>query len=157
MSIVSPWAIRDLLDTRLKTTTPGLKTYLRLRTDTVPNREFEEYGFQIVNVGANVNDILIVPPPSVTPMSMHNIGIVGGRLQFGAHQFDISDTFTRSMLPILKVTDGYSVWRHTSVIGLIYNGSVFSLESVVPKSVNDSIIRWIISGNQIEPLPSVQP
>ncbi len=154
--MISSWAIKDLLDNRLRFTEPGMTTYLRtLVTDVKQgSAEFEEYGFQVPDVKSDVVDIEITPPASVAPVSMHNIGLNETRLEFGAHRFDVSHSFVEDMMESFGVDNGYGVWRHPSVVGIVYNGSLFSLESIVPLAVGGEIIRWTIVGNQKELPPT---
>jgi hypothetical protein len=151
--MISPWKLRDLLDDRLRVTHSGATVYLRMKLDKQVDREFEEYGFTLHTVDADLIDMEIEPPPSVSNVSMHNIGMSDTRLQFGAHQFEVSHTFIEEMMDRLGVTDGYSVWRHSTVVGIMYDGSLFSLESIVPKAANKEIVKWIITGNQQEQRP----
>ena len=148
--MINPNAIRNLLDNQLRFTEPGLKTYLRLKTTTIAgSTEFEEYGFHTINPLADIFDIEIEPPASVHAMSLHNIGMNSTTLNFGAHEFDISHTFVERMMDTFGVSNGYKVWGHPRVIGLFYNGNLFSIESQVPKAFGNEVIRWILIGNQL--------
>ena len=149
---ISPWFTNSILDQNLKFTTPGLNVYLRTKKTVEDSQEFVEYGFQIAASGSDGGfiDTLIDPPPSVQPLSLHNIGLNSAKLMFGAHSFDISQTFVQAIMDANGYTDGYQVFRDPSVIGIIYNNRMFSLESIYPESVNNEIIRWIVLGNAHE-------
>ena len=150
---LSPWFLREILDGNLNFTTPGLNVYLRTKNTVEDSQEFVEYGFQVSasGSGSGFTDTLIEPPPSVEPVSMHNIGLNQARLQFGAHKFDISHNWVSEIMDHLGYDDGFQVFRDPTVVGIVYNSRLFSLESILPESVNDEIIRWIIVGNMQEP------
>jgi len=167
--VFSAWSLRNLLDTNLRVTEPGLSVYLRVANDTVddtdPNDEFASYGFQICVTGASLTgamipgygDYLIDPPASVHPLSYRDIGLLGGKLFFGAHSFLISHTWVQSRMALLGLTDPYEVFRAKSVTGLIYNQRLFSIESVTSNDSYGEIISWNVLGNMLEDISQTAP
>ena len=153
---ISPWALRRILDTTLKVTKPGLPTFLRIQNIDDSQKDYTKFGFIWTptqpddQADTGFTDLQIAPPPDVSPVSMHNIGILGTRLQFGAHKFMISHTFVINQMNLNSLTDPYQVWRAKNIIGIVYNQRIFSLESIVPITAGADIISWDIVGNMIE-------
>ena len=145
------------MDGNMKFSQPGLPVFLRIKNAvdapaTVP--EYVEFGFQWEPSGVpltGVTDVKINPPPSVEPVSMHNIGLNSARLQFGAHKFMISHTFVLQRMQEKGYTDPYQVFRSDEVIGLYHNNRLFSMESIVPHATGSSVIYWDIIANVQEP------
>jgi hypothetical protein len=99
---------------------------------------------------SGVFDVLIDPPPDVRDVSLHNIGIMGGRLQFGARTFLISNLFVLNQMEERKFTDPYQVWRDPSVMGLFYNNRLFSIESITHEEVGSETTLWQLICNAPE-------
>jgi hypothetical protein len=149
---ISAWSIRNILDSNLKFTTPGLNVYLRTKNSVEDSQQYVEYGLQLSASGgtSGFTDTLITPPPSVTPVSLHNIGLNQAKLMFGARQFDISHTWVLAQMAALGYSDSFQVFRDPSVIGLVYDTRLYSMDSIYAEAVNNEIIRWIVMGNKIE-------
>jgi hypothetical protein len=97
-----------------------------------------------------INDTLIQPPPDVEEISLHNIGIMGGKLEFGANQFLVSHTFVLAQISLYGFTDSYQVWRDDSVMGLYYNSRLFSIESITHEEVGSGTTLWRLLCNKQE-------
>ena len=157
----SPWAIRNLLNNHQRVTQQGLKVYLRVQNAVLPdnnsgNYEYATYGFQLSATGSltGFQDIEITPPPDVTALSLHNIGLNAGELNFGAHTFVISHTWVAERMNQLGLTDPYDVFQASTTIGLIYNGRLFAPEDIQCSAMNDEIISWQLTCNQVQNIVS---
>jgi hypothetical protein len=100
-------------------------------------------------------DILIEPPPSNRDVSMHNIGMSGGKLMFGAKVFFISHTFVLAMLDRYPKINGFlNVFREwdgtASVIGLVNDNQLYSIEFISKREISGVPINWIITCNTHE-------
>lgn len=148
--------LRELQDNAQRFTESGLDVFLRTKNSTtVDDSEAAEYGFQVSIAETDgedgVSDILIDPPPAVSVMSMHDIGLNQGNLMFGAHEFHVSHTWVMEQMEANNYDDPYLVFRSANIVGIFYNGRLFSLESITPQAVGNEILNWLIVGNQIEP------
>jgi hypothetical protein len=120
-------------------------------------QEYGRMGFMPAVTGAlsGFQDIPIDPPPDVKEVSLHNIGIMGGRLQFGARTFLISHQFVLNQMAVQKLTDPILVWRGPLVMGLFYDQRLFSIESITHEDVGREIMLWSLVANSTElPAPS---
>lgn len=152
MGGASAWGIRSLADTWFRYWQPGLPVYLRFQEQVNSANDYSALGFMpaVTGAPAGVTDILIDPPPDVKDISLHNIGIMGGRLNFGARTFIVSHTFVLAMMAKFQFTDPYQVWRDESVVGLYYNNRLFSIESLTHEEVGGETTLWKIIGNSTE-------
>ena len=145
----------------------GQQRYLRdglqcfLRGQNFPSEgDFQEFGVPYAPSGTaaaetGFTDILIDPPPSVTAVSTHDIGVSGGKLMFGARKFLISDTFVSRMLQQYPgIVDPYDVFRNwdgtTPVVGIIYDNRMFSIEQIIPREIGGRRISWTVTCNYNE-------
>lgn len=152
MGGASAWGIRSLADTFLSYFQPGLPAYLRRQTIENTANDYSALGFQPTVSGglSGFYDTLIDPPADVREVSMHNIGVLGGRLNFGAKVFVISDTFVTTQMDLLEFTDPYQVWRDPLVMGVYYNSRLFSIESITQEAVGGKATLWKIICNSNE-------
>src|SRR6266566_839369 len=148
----SAWGLRSLADCFLRYWQPGLPVYLRRQNVQDTAKDYAALGFQppVINNQGGFSDTIIDPPPDVQDVSMHNIGILGSRLNFGARTFLISDLFVLNQMQLMSYTDPYLVWRDTPVVGLFYNQRLFSLESITHEEVGGATTLWKIIGNAME-------
>src|SRR5271165_1257011 len=140
MGILFGAGVQMLLDGQQNYVRAGLQCFLRLQ-NFPPQGDWQEVGVPFTPSGAaagetGFTDLEILPPPEVLDVSTHDIGLSGGRLQFGARTFYISDTFVeniREKYP--EIIYASNVWRNwdaqlvggnwvnatASVIGIIYD------------------------------------
>jgi hypothetical protein len=145
-----------VLDGQLRYTRGGLQCFLRAQ-NFQPEGDWQEVGVSFAPTGTaaamtGFTDILIDPPPAVTAISSHDIGLSGGRLQFGARRFFISDTFVSNMmLQYPNITDPYDVFRNwdtkTPVIGFVYDNRMFSIVDINPRELAGQRISWTVTAN----------
>lgn len=161
MGIPFGFGQRMLLDAQMRYVRSGLPVYLRIRnfleqeTDGTSS-DYLDFGDSIAPSGTDVGykDILIDPPPNVQDVSLHNIGVLAGRLNFGSRIFTISHTFVlNQMSQFPGITDPYEVWRdrdgyHT--IGLFYNNRIFSIEDIRHREVAGETVAWRLICNALE-------
>src|SRR3954468_10870516 len=93
--------IRMLLDGQYRFSRAGLQVYMRIQ-NFPSDGGFQELGAPFTPSDANpantgYTDILIDPPPQVNDVSMHNVGMSGGKLLMGARYFTISHSFVLAM------------------------------------------------------------
>lgn len=152
MGGASAWGIRSLADTFLSYFQPGLPLYLRRQAIQNTPNDYSALGFQPTVSGglSGFYDTLVDPPADVREVSMHNIGVLGGRLNFGAKVFVISDTFVTNQMDLLNYSDPYQVWRDQSVVGLIYSQRLFSIESITHEDVGSATTLWKLICNSNE-------
>lgn len=137
----------------------GLEVFIRIE-NFVPEGDYIEVGVTFVPTGVEeattgFTDILILPPPSVTSVSMHDIGMSGGKLMFGAKRFIVSDTFVETMMEKYPGIKGkYNVWRKwdttASVMGFVYDNQLFSIENIDKRILAGKPINWILTCNSME-------
>src|SRR5208283_2639235 len=97
-----------------------------------------------------IQDVQIDPPPDVKEVSLHNIGILGGRLQIGERTFLVSHTFVKNRMQEMNYTDPMQVWRDPSVLGLYYDQRLFSIESITHEDVGGEQMLWTLLCNSHE-------
>lgn len=139
-----------LQDSQLRwknTTTP---VYLRLKNFEPPTgQQWAMLGFSISPSGSvGTTDVLIDPPPTMNTMSLHNIGILAGKLRFGAKSFLISSTFVNAQQAALGLTDPKLVF--TLCVGLVNENMLYSIEDIQHETVAGQIINWQLICNANE-------
>lgn len=92
-------------------------------------------------------DIMIDPPPEMTDVSMHNIGLLAGRLNFGDKIMTVSHSFVLNILQTYpSISDPYDVWRNwdnqTPVIGIVYQNRMWSIDSITNRQLSGETISW---------------
>lgn len=152
MGGASAWGLRSLADTFLRYFQPGLPCFLRLQVVDAQGTPYGQIGFMPAVTGdlSGVQDIPVDPSPDVTEVSLHNIGIMGGRLQFGARRFLISHTFVQNQMNVRGFSDPYQVFRDPLVLGLFYNQRLFSIESITHEEVGGETTLWNLVCNSHE-------
>jgi hypothetical protein len=148
----SAWGIRSLADTFLRYFQPGMPCYLRMQQVDAAGTPYGQIGFMPAVTGAmsGFQDILVDPPAEVTEVSLHNIGIMGARLQFGARRFLISNLFVINQMEEQELKDPYQVWRGPLVMGLFYNQRLFSIESITHEDIGSETTLWNLVCNSHE-------
>lgn len=149
--------IQFLFDGVQRYTRAGLPVYLRVK-NFKDEGDFIEVGVPYSPTGVaaeqvGYTDIVISPPPSVRDVSLHNIGLLAGRLNFGSRVFIVSHSFVEQQMEQYELTDPYAVWRDRDgykTIGLFYNNRLFSIESLTHKEVAGKTINWMLVGNALE-------
>lgn len=145
----SSWGIRSLADNFLRYFQPGLPVYLRKQNQTNSPDDYSALGFQPTVSGGPTGfyDTLIDPPADVTDVSLHNIGLFGGKLMFGAKIFIISHTFVLNQMNQFGYTDPYQVFRNDTVVGFYYDQRLFSIESLTHEDVGGIPTLWKVVCN----------
>ena len=149
---------RFLFDSHQRYTRNGLQAFLRVKNfvedDTSEGpTDFIEVGFAYAPTGTTAvgtTDIPIMPPPSVQDISLRDIGLLNGRLNFGSKIFIVSHTFVRQQLLALGITDGYAVWRDRDgkkAVGIVYDSRIYSIESIKHKEIGGETINWYLTCN----------
>lgn len=143
----------------------GLKVWLRVK-NFPETGDYLEVGVPFAATGTTAvgfTDYLISPPPNVQDVSMHNIGLLAGRLNFGSRIFTVSHSFVKAQMALMgpSVTDPYAVWRERdgngSVIGLIYNGRLFDIVDPRHREIAGKTISWKLICNALETVISNPP
>jgi hypothetical protein len=145
-----------LIDQHLSFVRSGHNAYLRLRN--FPDQQTQPYsqlGFSVVPTGTvtttGYTDVLITPPPSVIPVSVHNIGQSMGKLRFGAKIFGVSNTFIANQAAAMGITDDlYDIFISQFVIGIQYEDMLFSIENITRRVVGGATIFWNLTCNANE-------
>jgi hypothetical protein len=158
MGILYASGLEMVLDGQLRYTRGGLQCFLRAQNFQAQG-DWQEVGVSFSPTGTALaqtgfTDILIDPPPAVTAISSRDIGLSGGRLQFGARKFFISNTFVSNMMDKYQITDPYDVFRNwdakTPVIGIVYDNRMFSIVDPVPREIAGERISWTVTANYNE-------
>lgn len=149
--------LRMLVDNQQRFTRAGLEVYLRVQNFTSQG-DFQEMGVPNVNPatgGSGYTDILIDPPPQVIDVSMHNIGMSGGKLLLGARSFIISHSFvltTREQNP--SIPDDIAVWYNwdgkTPVVGIMYENRMHEIVFYTHKEVAGETVSWKLTCNRVD-------
>jgi hypothetical protein len=131
----------------------GLPTFIRFRNfPDIQQEDWAALGFSIAPSGSQVGttDILVNPQPTITPVSVHNIGQSMGKLRFGAKQFRISQTFVQKMMAQRGIATPQELWRDPTTVGLVMEGLLFSIEDVKHYDVGGCIMAWVLTCNANE-------
>lgn len=152
------YGLQMLYDSSQRFTRAALPVFLRIR-NFADEGDYLEVGVPFSPTGteefeSGYTDIRITPPPSVSDVSMHNIGLMAGRLNLGSKIFRVSNTFVTNQMADLGISDPYAVWRNRDgefkAVCLVYMGQLFSIESIQPKAVSGLTINWELVGNALE-------
>lgn len=149
--------IQFLVDAQQRFVRAGAPVYLRVK-NFEEEGDYLEVGVPFVPSGVEAaesgyTDILIDPPPSVQDVSMHNIGILAGRLNFGSKIFLVSNTWVEAQKAVLGISDSNAVFRArdgNQAIGIFYGKKMFSIESLTHTTVSATTILWKLIGNSLE-------
>jgi hypothetical protein len=161
-----------LLDGQQSFIRSGLQCFLRIQNFAVNDGgDSQELGIPFVppagpeTAETGFTDLEIIPPPEVRDVSMHNIGMSGGKLMFGARYFIVSNSFVYHIQEDYpEILDPYDVWRNwdgqlideeiqnqtASVIGLVYDNRLFSIEDIKHKEIAGETISWTLTCNASE-------
>lgn len=150
-----------LFDQHQRYVRSGLKVYLRVKN--FPEQgDYLDVGVPFAATGTQAigyTDIRIQPPPNVQDISLHNIGILAGRLNFGSRIFTVSNTFVKDQLEELnagsstEITDPKAVFRErdgNQAIGLVYENRMFAIEDIVSRQVSGVTISWRLICNALD-------
>lgn len=145
------FGIRRILDAQLNYVRNSLPVFLRIRRFAQPVSATlaGQLGFAISPTGASTGtlDLQVLPPPAVRMLSMHNIGMSGGKLLMGAREFMISQTFVESNAQLLGTTPDINFWTNTLVVGLVTEGKLFSIDDIGHEEAGNVTIVWTLRGN----------
>jgi hypothetical protein len=135
----------------------GLEVYLRLQNFD-SSGDFQEMGIPQAATptsGAGFTDIIIDPPPQVLDVSMHDIGMSGGRLLIGARSFIVSHSFVlkvREENP--DIPDNIAVWSawdsSATVVGILYENRMHDIVYYTHKEIGGETISWKIFCNRVD-------
>jgi hypothetical protein len=146
-----------LIDANLRFVRSGHPCYLRLRNfPDQQNKPYSQLGFSVSPSGnalgqTGYQDVLISPPPSVIPSPSKNVGRDMGKLRFGSTIFGISHTFIAAQAAAMGITeDKYDVWLSTYVLGIYYEHTLFSIDSIKRRVVGSQTIFWNILASSNE-------
>lgn len=149
--------VQFLFDAHQKFVRAGTPVYLRVKNFTETG-DYLEVGVPYAPTGVaqaetGYTDILIDPPPSVQDVSLHNIGLLAARLNFGSRIFLISNTWVQQQLALLRITDPLQVFRARDgkqVVGIFHAKKIYSIESITHTTVSGMPIVWRVVGNMLE-------
>jgi len=159
MGIPFAEGLRILVDNQQRFLRAGLEVFLRLQ-NFQSQGDFQEEGVPYVPTGtAAINtgytDILIDPPPQVTDVSMHNIGMSGGKLLIGARAFVVSHTFVLNMREQYPdIPDDIAVWfdwdKQTPVVGIVYENRMHEIVFYTHREVAGETVSWKLTCNRVD-------
>jgi hypothetical protein len=173
MGIPFAQGLRMMVDDHQRFTRGGLEVFLRLQ-NFQPTGDFEEMGVPYVPTGTaaaqtGYTDILIDPPPQVIDVSMHNIGMSGGKLLIGARTFQVSHSFVQNMRDKFPgIPDDISVWfnwdGNTPVMGIMYENRMHDIVLYTHREIAGETVSWKLTCNRVDVAqdpgaqqPGVQP
>lgn len=146
--------VRRLIDAQQQFTRAAHPVYLRTRDfPDVQQLDAQQLGFVVAPTGTSqvgTTDTLITPPPSVTMVSIHDIGQSMGKLRFGARRFLISANWVTSIANTLGYSDETLVFRGENVVGLVLDSQLFSIEDYWHEEVAGLTVNWGCVGNSNE-------
>lgn len=159
MGIPFAQGVQMLYDGQLQYVRGGLECWLRV-SNFAPSGDWIEVGVSFSPTGVAAAqtgfvDILIDPPPATVPVGMHNIGMSGGKLMFGARKFFISNTWVDKIAGLYPNIRGrFNVFRDwdgtASTLGIIYNNQLYSIEDIGRREIAGQTINWILTCNAEE-------
>jgi hypothetical protein len=159
MGIPFAEGLRMMVDGQQRFTRAGLEVFLRVQ-NFAPVGDFQEMGVPYVPTGTDAaqtgyKDILIDPPPQVIDVSMHNIGMSGGKLLIGARAFVVSHTFVQTIRDQNPtIPDDISVWfnwdRQTPVVGILYENRMHEIVFYTHKEIAGETVSWKLTCNRVD-------
>lgn len=146
------FAARFIIDGYQRFFKSGLTVYLRFKNFDDTGQDYADVGFEVSVTGAlaassGFTDIVIDPPPEVKEVSMHNIGIMGGQLSFGAKEFRISHTWVLGRMAAMGYTDPKQVFQDPKVVGIIYEQRLHMMVSLTHDDVGGETTLWKVITN----------
>jgi len=147
--------IRMLLDGHYRFVRSGLRVYLRVQNFN-NSGGFQELGVPLpAATDSGYTDIMVDPPPAVTDVSMHNIGMSGGKLLMGARSFKVNHSFVLAMRDKYKgIPDDISVffnWDGTAkVVGFVYENRMHEIVTYKHTDVAGETISWTLTCNRVD-------
>lgn len=144
---------RFIMDAHQSWTGEGLPVYLRTQNADDSSQGYADLGFQVTVTGNSVSgagttDTQIFPQPTVEQLNLHEIGIMGTQLQFGATRFIISHTWVSNWMSSKGYQNPYSVFRDpTIVVGIYYDGQLYRIEEITHTDLGGVILYWNIVCN----------
>lgn len=143
--------IQRILDAQLGFVRNSLPVWVRTRNFVVPPNTTlaGQLGFAISPTGSNVGttDTLMQPPPAVRMVSMHNIGMSGGKLRMGARIFIFTPTSVQSVMGLVGVTDILSLVTSKQFVGLVTDGKLFSVEDIAHEEIAGVTVEVSLTAN----------
>jgi hypothetical protein len=137
----------------------GLEVFLRVQ-NFQEQGTFQEVGIPVAPTGAaaaqtGFTDILIDPPPQVTDVSMHDIGMSGGRLLIGARKFKISQSFvTKMRARNPSIADDIAVWNvwdnQATVLCIMYENRAHDIVHYTHTEIGGSTVSWFVFCNRVD-------
>jgi hypothetical protein len=150
--------MRMMVDDHQRFLRGGLEVFLRIQ-NFQESGPFQEMGVPYVPTGVGraqtgYTDILIDPPPQVTDVSMHDIGMSGGKLQLGARSFVVSHTFVLNMRELHpSIKDDIAVWSSwdsmSTVIGIMYENRMHDIVVYTHREVGGYTVSWKLTCNRV--------
>ena len=142
---------RFILDGHQNWAKEGFPVYLRVQNTDASTDEFTELGIQVNSSsvsGGGTQDLLIQPQPTVSNVSLHNIGLPDTTLLMGAKNFEISHTWVLKWMKANNYENIESTFRDPSkVLGIVYNKELYSIVDIRPDMLGGDIVSWTIGAN----------
>ena len=145
---------RFMLDGHQNWTGEGLPVYLRTQNADDSAQLYADTGFEVTVTSANLlsgagtTDSLVLPPPLVEPLSLMDIGIMGGKLMFGARKFTISHTWVMKWMRQFSYTNPLDVFRDpTLVLGIYHDNQLWTIEQINHIDLGGAILYWELMCN----------
>ena len=145
---------RFLLDAHQNWAAEGLPVYLRIRNADDSQQEFADIGFDVTVTssnlisGAGTTDLIILPQPTVQEVNLNDIGIMGGKLMFGAKRFFISHTWVLNQMQEMGYTNPLDVFLDPSrVVGIYYDNQLHTIEQLTHDDLGGSVLYWKVVCN----------
>lgn len=153
MSPFGAFGLRRLLDANQRFTAAGLPVYLRVKNfqENVTMVDAEEVGLSFTPtvtgaITTGTTDILIDPPPEITIVSMHNLGMAaaaGVALKAGARTITISHTWVAARQAQMGYNTPQQVFNDKSVTGIVTDNLLLEPVDIThPDDAFDEIISW---------------
>lgn len=150
------FGLRFLADRHAEYTRAGLAVSLRIKNFDESSFSGARLGFAFAPTGgqSGTTDILIQPPPEVTDYRSTQEGLEL-KTEFKIEKkFVISHTWVQGRQQQLGYTDPREVFRSKTVVGLVYDQRVYSIDSVLTDSASGEFIRWNIIAYAVERGPT---
>lgn len=148
------FGIQRLIDAQQRYTQASrVPIFMRLRNFTPPTNElYAQLGYTITPVsgGTGTSDIKIDPPPSSRLVSMHNIGMSGGKLRFGARTFILSGTFINAQQAALGLATPDDLWLCPQFVGIYAYGVLWTVMEYSPEELGGIAVVWSLTCNANE-------
>ena len=149
------FAARYMMDATMKFTGEGTSVSLRVANIDESLSDFADIGLTVTVSGAlsgsaGYIDYPISPMPIVAMVPTRRSQVPEVQLQIDDVKFTISHTWVLSQMTVMGVPNAMMVFRDRRVMGIVYQGELHSIESIIDQNAGGQIIYWEVTTAKVE-------